>query len=29
MLKYKKGNLEKKGLELLEKKSLELIERKD
>lgn len=29
MLKYKKGNLEKKGLELLEKKSLELIESKD
>ena len=29
MLKYKKGNLEKKGLELLEKKRLELIERKD
>lgn len=29
MLKYKKEDLEKKGLELLEKKRLEFIERKN
>lgn len=29
MLKYKKEDLEKKGLELLEKKGLEFIGRKD
>lgn len=29
MLKYKKEDLEKKGLELLEKKGLEFIERKN